>query len=333
MIKSSNKTNILIFRTDRFGDFLISKIFINNLKDNYKDCKIDVVCSQYNYDLVKKFKFIDNVIIYKKGFFNFFKLQYFFFNLKYNYIFVLDGKKRSILNANFIKSEKKSIYLKDRNLAKFCFNFKVFYHNTKEPLANIYNSILKFYKIKVSKKNFKIFKDFKFKKIDLKVPKKKYTFFHFDEKWFKHLYYFDYSFCDWDYNFFDKIINLLSLKNKNIFITSGKTQIPFVENLIKNKFVKINTELYKYNNKRLNVFLIKNNSFFDIINLMYSYAKILVCCEGGLSHVSFGLNLPTFAFIEKNRTVFYSSWTKHMKKIKLLYRGNQKSILNQLSKI
>ena len=60
----------LIFRTDRIGDFLLSSILIKNIKRNNEDSFITVVCSEKNFEYIKTFKNIDNVILYKKNLFN-----------------------------------------------------------------------------------------------------------------------------------------------------------------------------------------------------------------------------------------------------------------------
>ena len=43
---------ILIFRTDRIGDFLISTPIFSSLKRKFKNCKIDIVCSNLNYEYI-----------------------------------------------------------------------------------------------------------------------------------------------------------------------------------------------------------------------------------------------------------------------------------------
>ena len=60
----------LIFRTDRIGDFLLSLILIKSIKRNDIKSHITVVASNKNYDYIKSFKIIDEVILFKKGFFD-----------------------------------------------------------------------------------------------------------------------------------------------------------------------------------------------------------------------------------------------------------------------
>ena len=60
---------ILIYRTDRIGDFLISSPFIKNLKLKFPNSKIHIMCSSYNENLIKNFSFIDRHYVFKGGFF------------------------------------------------------------------------------------------------------------------------------------------------------------------------------------------------------------------------------------------------------------------------
>ena len=52
----------LIFRTDRIGDFIISCPFILSYKEKKPQNKIEIVSSEYNYNYIKNFKFIDKII-------------------------------------------------------------------------------------------------------------------------------------------------------------------------------------------------------------------------------------------------------------------------------
>ena len=53
----------LIFRTDRIGDFIASKIIFESIKSNNNKNVIDVVCSKYNKKYLKYYKYINKLII------------------------------------------------------------------------------------------------------------------------------------------------------------------------------------------------------------------------------------------------------------------------------
>ena len=53
--------NILLFRTDRIGDFLLTCPTIKTIKELYPDSNINIVTSNKNYPYVKTFNFFKNV--------------------------------------------------------------------------------------------------------------------------------------------------------------------------------------------------------------------------------------------------------------------------------
>ena len=66
----------LIFRTDRIGDFLVSAVLIKGIKINDKDAFITIVASKKNYEYVKEFELVDEVIVLDNGIVDKIKLIY-----------------------------------------------------------------------------------------------------------------------------------------------------------------------------------------------------------------------------------------------------------------
>ena len=62
----------IFFRNDRLGDFLIITNLIKAVKIKYPKSKITVISSKFNNHFIKKYKIIDDVILYDKNF-SFFK--------------------------------------------------------------------------------------------------------------------------------------------------------------------------------------------------------------------------------------------------------------------
>ena len=58
--------SILLFRTDRVGDFLLSLSLIKIININYPNSKITVIASKKNYDYIKSFNEVHEVIILNK---------------------------------------------------------------------------------------------------------------------------------------------------------------------------------------------------------------------------------------------------------------------------
>ena len=53
---------ILIFKNDLLGDFLHLSGCINSIHENFKNSKITLICSAYNYKVAKNLPFIDKYI-------------------------------------------------------------------------------------------------------------------------------------------------------------------------------------------------------------------------------------------------------------------------------
>ena len=107
----------LVFRSDRLGDFIISSPFIISYKKKFPKNKITNISSDYNYDYIKDFDFIDHVIPitifnnFIKKLYNLIRLIIKFRKYTYSDIIVLDGKNRSFFIAMFLKG-KKFMFLK-----------------------------------------------------------------------------------------------------------------------------------------------------------------------------------------------------------------------------
>ena len=130
---------IIIFKTDRIGDFVNFTPCLKILKDNFDDSHITLICSKYNYQIVKNYKEIDKIIILKRNLIiNIFFFLRFLFLINYDYLFQLDGNKRSFLLSCFVKAKCKSaiFFYKNTNFLNFTYkkirpNFivRTFYSN------------------------------------------------------------------------------------------------------------------------------------------------------------------------------------------------------------
>jgi len=75
------------------------------------------------------------------------------------------------------------------------------------------------------------------------------------------------------------------------------------------------------------VTFVKDTTFNDLESLVEK-SSLLICCEGGISHVSHNFNIQTMAFYEKNRLQHTKYWTGHMTKLSLIERKNMDDLLN-----
>ena len=327
----------LIFRTDRIGDFIISCPFVLSYKKKFQTRKLIAISSEYNYEYIKNFKFIHEVhsLKNKSKFFPkiyvLLKMILFLRKIKFDHIIVLDGKKRSFFISLFLKG-KKSILLQSRGLEFLSKIFKyksVINYELQNQLKN-FSFLAGLLNFNINFKDLNIYDDYKFNKNFL--INKDYVIIHLDEKWFTSLYYKDFT----DINptkdqldiFINKILKTLNYKY-DIVLTTGSKKLMIIEDYIydfekisENKFVK------KYKNNSILYF--KKSSFNDLESIIKN-SSFLICCEGGVSHVSHNLNVKTIAFYEKNRFQHTKYWTGHMNNLSLYERRKMEHIINDNS--
>ncbi|MDC0940365.1 glycosyltransferase family 9 protein [Candidatus Pelagibacter sp.] len=323
----------LVFRTDRIGDFIISCPFIKSYKSKFNQTSITIISSEYNFNYVNKFDFIDKTIPLKAGVKLFPKMIILFKMIiklrknNYKHIIILDGKARSFFISFFLKG-KKSILLQSKKLKLLSriFRYKfVVNHEIQSQLKNFsyLSNILDF---KISNKNPRIhtyltgFNKFKFLN--------NFIILHVDEKWFSNLYYSDFTNINPSSNDLDILINKISNivnKNLNIVITSGSKKIKSLIDLSSN-FITDDSSIFKKNYNDRNVFFFDNISI-DELTYLVSCSKLVICCEGAISHLSYNFKIPTLALYEKKRIQHTKFWTSHMNNITLYERKKINELL------
>ena len=326
---------ILAFRTDRLGDFIITKQSLNLFLANKEQYEVDIVASPKNYEYIKNFKSFNKIYIFKGSYLNFFIKNFDILTKKYDYLILYDGKKRSHIISFFLRGKKISLS-KSKNLFKIAnfFRYKSIFNSDYTVQLENFNFINLMLEKKNSKTNDFYF-DYEFEKLAFKLPlnEKKNFILHLDEKWFKGYYYHDFDYCDWTYEFFYKLITkLMNNYQLPIIITTGPFKIPFIED-IKKDFKEIEKNIFEHNDQSKKLFIIDNLSFRELEALLKIYAEHIFCCEGGISHISHNLNIKTISLVQGKREMFYRHWTGHMRNIQLIKRGNQKHILDSLDSI
>ncbi len=324
----------LIFRTDRLGDFIISSPFILSYKKNFNNRKIVVISSEYNYDYIKNFDFVNEIysLENKTKFFPklivLFKMILLLRKTKFEHIIVLDGKKRSFFISLFLKG-KKSILLQSRGLEFLCkfFQYKrVINYELQYQLKN-FSFLASLLNFNIDLKQLNIYLNYNFNQ-NFNLDKK-YVIIHLDEKWFTKFYYSDFTDINPNRNqieiFIKKILKTLDGKY-DLVLTSGSKKLNVLDEYTKdfekydnNKFIK------KINNN--SIYYFKNTSFNDLESIIKN-SSFLICCEGGVSHVSHNLNVKTIAFYQNNRFQHTKYWTGHMKNLSLYERNSMEEILN-----
>ncbi len=324
----------LIFRTDRIGDFITSQLITTSISDASKKNQVDVVASSYNSRYIKNFKYIKNIFIFDKTKNKILDFIHLFLKInkkKYDYLIVLDGKRRSFLSGIFINASIKVCFLKDF-YPKFLINFfyDKYIKNTETNTQNKNFQILLNYLDIKTPKYINYYKNYNFIKNKYKLNKP-YVHLHLDEKWFKDYYFHDFDYMnlkpDSIYIFLKSLINKFKC---NIIITQGFKKVEIMNEFKIKYFKNIKDPQIKIENKTVK--FIEKSSFRDLENIVL-HSKILICCEGAISHVSHSLNKNTIALIQKDRLISTNFWIGHMSNIRTVFRDDIKKVSRDILKL
>ena len=113
-----DELNTLIFRTDRIGDFIISSPFILSYKKKFNTDNVIIISSEYNYNYIKNFKFVNKIfplkyeIKFLRKIIVLFRMIFLLRKIKYSNIIILDGKNRSFFISLFLKGKKSILFNK-----------------------------------------------------------------------------------------------------------------------------------------------------------------------------------------------------------------------------
>ena len=279
----------LIFRTDRIGDFLLTAILINSIKRNEPNSIITVVSSEKNYNYIKSFNFVDEVILLKNNFFDKIMLIKKLRKTYYEFVILHDSKNRSSRISSFLKfglkikpnsnSNISYIEIIKRILSELNFNFIDLDLNTLKQ--RIYNS--------------------------LDYSNRDFILFHFDEKWIYSDYISEYTNIEPSKDALISFINLLLItSNKELIITTGMNCPNILNDILDNNL-----------DSRIKIY--KKLEFLDLENLI-SKCKLLVSCHGSVSHVAAAHQIKQIDIIEEKKLNFYSKWNAHFRNYTPIYR-------------
>ena len=321
----------LIIRTDKLGDFYQTIPYINCLIRIYGKINVDVVVKKHIYPHIKKKKYLYNKLYYfeESGIFNKVSLIVKLRKNDYKQIIIFDGKDRSIILSKFLNVDKifhtypqKKINL----LTKMFFSKKyiTILDNQTIPLKYLYKSILDKIGIGIIKRDYKILLHQNIKKINFfkkeKIKNKKYILIHLDEKWFLDFYikkYTDISLKKKDFFLFIK--KIVKKCRKNLIITTGTIDLPFITE-ISNEYFNINKKGYCYLKiGKYKIILLKKTSI-ENLEIITMNANSVITCHGPLSLISGSFNVNLIDIIETAQEKWYDRHTFHIMKYNKLHR-------------
>jgi ADP-heptose:LPS heptosyltransferase len=290
---------ILIFKTDRLGDLLNISPIINNLKLNYPNSSITLICSKYNKSIAEYYHNDVKLIVFEKPliFFLLKNIKFLFFN-NYDFIFQLDGKNHSYLASILIRAKKKVCirFVKSKKILGLLIfinrpNFFINYFFDEKEISNenynivdninyhylsLYLNLLKKLKIKILSKNHYLPFD-KAKKIS--NFKNGYCLIHIDQRWEQ--FPLDVS---------------INLKEK-ILILSKSTNIVISSNIGGNKvFEYLNNEL----SNKPDIEFINDPNLHDTISLVYHSKSCISSHSGLIVHTAAAFNKKIIDVVSKD---------------------------------
>ncbi len=324
--------NILIFRTDRVGDLLVTCPAILTIKNYFVDANITIITSNKNYDYAKKLNFFTNIIKFpSKGFLSKVKFIYKLNKTKFDYIFIFDGKERSLISSFFINSKNKvAISTKIKKYYKI-YNTKLFEFNEKFRIYDVFQNILDYLDIDTKINNFHFLKNTSDNKFSDSIPLDNFIHIHLDEKWFQNLYIHSYTNIKPSYDSFIEFLTIIAKKN-NVLITTGLIEFELLNDLKVNFFTKINEKIFvkKFNNN--SIYFIYKPNLSDIESLMRK-STLLFVCHGSLTHLANHFNIKIYDIIERSKIDFYKSYTHYLKNYNLIFRNDFEILKKEIIEI
>ena len=313
--------NILVFRTDRIGDLLLTCPAILTLKKSFKNCNITLIGSEKNSTYAKSLNIFDQVLEFPRQ--NILKKIKFIKNLnnkKFDYIFIFDGKQRSILSSFLINGVNKVALTPKVFFYYRFFKIKFIIDFKKNSLNEAFQNIINISKINSKIENYDFLNNKKDNKFSLNIPIKNYIHIHLDEKWLNNLYIKKYTNINPNFESFVSFLEIINQKN-NVLITTGIISFDLIEKLKKNYFYKKTENIFFKKNSFNSIYLIFKPTFNDLESLLRK-SKFLITCHGAITIASNSFNVNKIDIIEKSQEDFYIKFTSHLKNYYAVYRSD-----------
>ena len=325
--------NIIIFKNDGVGDFMLITPCLKALKENIENAHITLFCSELTYSIAKNNKHIDRCILMGKK--NLIKLLFInfkiFFLTKYKYLFQLDGKNNSFRIAFFVRASVKSTicFVKKKKFLSFNYNvyrpskilLKLFFNNyvyrdsdysqntQGKPIIkyqSLYFKILENLKFNFNNKKSIFFFDNSYQNLyenfNEKNISEKFVLFHFDERWD--------SFDEKEYHNVIKLMEKIAENNK-LLITTGIKNFNLLSILEKkfNTFVfkdgKFDQTVFNMNNK---IIMLKNMPLNLLVFFIKESQKNFSAHSGPVVHIGAAFEKETIDIIKKDKNNELDRW-------------------------
>ena len=291
--------SVLLFRTDRVGDFLLSLSLIKIIKINYPNSNITVVASEKNYKYISSFEEVDDVIVLNNSLSSKISLIFKLRKKKFDAVIVHDGKKRSRFVSYPLRYKKRVLCF--TNLIDT--QLEIIKKACKELNMPYDNRCLDFMDNRIHP--------------SIDIPFTNYVQLHLDEKWVYDKYIKKYANIEPTNDQLLQFISKIISKNKNVIITTGKTKTNLLAD-IKNKVDK--SKVHIFENQDLN----------ELENIVFN-SSLLITCHGWISHIAAAKQIKQIDIIDEQYP--YNKWTSHFRNYNYLYRKQFETLSDEIIKL
>lgn len=295
----------------------MSRILLE-LKNKCKNSKLTIICSRFNYKIIKSYKFIDKIILYEDSYNLIKKIKIFFKIIKEKYyISFNDGRPFSIITNIFLNSKFKLGFLYiyksflNINYYKISSLINYFILNQKQTLLarksfNKRGSLIKKYLLLFSifKLNINHKDKYLFFNDSLEIKKKyssllkyykinKFLIIHFDEKWL--------DVKNIENDLIKNLIEFQKIVKVKLILTSFNNNY--------NYFIKIKNFFHKnhflYKDK---IILLENLNIFLFEKFLNSSLANISCHSGFVAQISGANTNNIIDIINLKDFSWYSFW-------------------------
>ena len=321
--------NVLIYRTDRIGDLIVTCPAIITIKKTIQNSKITIVVSNSNYEYAKGLNIFDNVYEFPRK--NIFKKISFLLKLSkeyYDYIFIFDGKERSILSAVLNKSKNKIALTQKAKFYYKLFKIDFFKDSEKDDLNTIFQKMINHAELDKKISDFDFLTNKKDNNFSKNISIRNYLHIHLDEKWFSNIYIKKYTNIAPSYDSFVDFLEALSRKN-DILITTGLIDFDLVQQLKNKFFTKMSEKIFFKKGINRSIYLILKPSFNDLESLL-RHTNILVACHGSITHASNSFSVKKIDILEQSKILFYKRFNSYLDNYNPIYRTSFYILKNEI---
>lgn len=324
--------NILIFRTDRIGDLIITCPTIISIQKYFKKCNTTLIASEKNYNYAKNLDIFDQIYKFpKKNIIDKLLLIKKLNNTKFDYIFIFDGKDRSIVSATFINSRNKIALSPRIKLFYKISNIKFLLDKEKTDLNEVFQKMLDRCDINTKIGNYDFINYKRDNNFSTKIPINKYVHIHLDEKWINSLYIKSYTNINPNYDEFIELINSIS-KDNDILITTGIVDTKLIDELKTNFFLAVDEKIFHKKNYNNSIYLVYKPTFDDIESLLRK-SKTLIACHGSITHAANSFDIKKIDILEERKIEFYKRFTSYLKNYYPIHRASFSNLKKELLNI